>query len=349
MIRPCDTGTRCGTDEQGGKAGVEEVPYSSLSVIIATKNRAEELRTISLPSLAKQETRDFETIVWDASENDISQRVVEAFSTSHPEVALRYYKAPRSGLTAQRNDAVKEARGKIIFFIDDDSEVSPDGISALSDMFAKQDTLVGGCLPLDYWWPGKEGQSTRRTGSFGAWLLAAHSKIFYSSSRLSGVGPAAMPNRPGLTDFLSGCDMAFRKEIFRDHVFNERLQKYAGYALWEDQQFSRQLHLEGHCLSIAEKGRVTHRAAPGTRVEEPFNRGRVEAYNAAVIWKTTILPFARWSAVHFMWARIGFLGVVLLPCLSRPWQKTRWKRLIGYLTGLWVFLLEELRGIAPQL
>jgi hypothetical protein len=50
--------------------------------------------------------------------------------------------------------------------------------------------------------------------------------------------------------------MAFRREIFRDHRFNEKLQRYAGYALWEDQQFSRQLFLEGRTLSVAEKGHV---------------------------------------------------------------------------------------------
>ena len=38
-----------------------------ISVIIATKNRADALEKISLPSLAKQDFKDFEVIIWDAS------------------------------------------------------------------------------------------------------------------------------------------------------------------------------------------------------------------------------------------------------------------------------------------
>ena len=312
-----------------------------LSVIIPTKNRAEELRTISLPSLANQDTRDFEVIVWDASEDDASQRLVETFAANNQNLVIRYFKAPRPGNCAQRNDAVRQANGEILFFIDDDSEVSPDGIAALKEMFATQETLAGGCLPLDYWSSGMARQSIGKSDRLGARLSAAYGKLFYPSSRLSGIGPAFMPTQPGSTDFLSGCDMAFRREIFRDHRFNEKLQRYAGYALWEDQQFSRQLFLEGRTLSVAEKGHVIHRTALGTRVENPFNRGRVEGYNAAVIWRTTIFPYSRRSAIYFLWARIGFLGVVLFPCLRRPWQIARWKRLAGYLAGLFIFVIEE--------
>jgi glycosyltransferase involved in cell wall biosynthesis len=322
-----------------------EAPAPLLSVIIATKDRAEALRTISLPALAAQDSRDFDVIVWDASECDTSQQVVEAFMLANEDVNVRHYRAPRAGLPAQRNDAIKEALGDIIFFIDDDSEVSPDGVATLIDMFAKQQTLAGGCLPLEYWWPRKVGKSLRRAGSFGAFLLTAHARFFHPSTRLSGVAPASMPSTPGLTDFLPGCDMAFRKEIFRDHGFNERLQRFAGYALWEDQQFTRQLHLEGRILLVAEKGLVVHRAAVGERLQDPFNRGRIEGYNAAVIWRTTIFPFSRRSALHFLWARIGFLGVVLLPCLGRPWQSSRWKRLAGYLAGLGAFMLEEVQTL----
>ena len=231
-----------------------ETPAHALSAIIATKNRPEQLRSISLPSLAKQGTRAFETIVWDASEDDASRNIVDAFSLSHPDVLVRYFKAPRAGLPAQRNDAIKEALGDIVFFIDDDSEVSPDGIAALIDMFATHETLAGGCLPLEYWWPGKDREPSAKTSSFSARLLDVYGKIFYKSSRLSGVGPASMPTQPGLTDFLSGCDMAFRKDIFRENRFNERLQRFAGYALWEDQHFSRQLRLKGHVISSRTRG-----------------------------------------------------------------------------------------------
>jgi len=325
-----------------------ETPVPRLSVIIATRNRSEELRTISLPSLEKQDTRDFEVIVWDASEDNLSLRVVEEFAAFHRNLLMRYFRAPRAGSCAQRNDAVKEAAGEIVFFIDDDCEVSPEGIATLVDMFAHEDALVGGCLPLDNEWQISEGQALIGQGFLDACLSTAYNKVFYSSSQRSGIGPTSMPTKPGLTDFLSGCDMALRKDLFRDHAFDERLQRYAGYALWEDQQFSHRLRLEGHTMLVAEKGFVKHRPSPVKRLGNPFVRGRVEGYNAAVIWRTTVFPFSRWTVIPFLWARIGFLGIVLLPCFLRPWQKMRWKRAAGYLAGLWSFFLEEMQACAPR-
>jgi glycosyltransferase involved in cell wall biosynthesis len=323
-----------------------EAHAPGLSVIIPTRDRAEELRTISLPSLERQNTLDFEVIVWDASENCTSRRVVEEFAAFHPNLRIRYFRAPRPGSCAQRNDAVKEALSGIVFFIDDDCEVSPDGIATLIDTFAGRETLAGGCLPFENEQPISR-QAGIRSKRLGAWLSDAYGKLFYSSSHLSGIGPESMPSHPGPTDFLSGGDMALRKEVFSSYAFDERLQRYAGYALWEDQQLSRRLRLGGCVLLVAEKGFVRHRPSPMKRVPNPFNKGRVEGYNAAVIWRTTIFPFSRWSTLHFLWARIGFLGVVLLPCLGRPWQISRWKRVAGYLSGLGAFLLEEMQTLIP--
>ncbi|MDR3573731.1 MAG: glycosyltransferase [Anaerolineaceae bacterium] len=317
-----------------------------LSVIIATKNRAEELRTISLPSLEKQDTRDFEVIVWDASEDESSKRVVGMFADLHHDLFVRYFRAPRSGSCAQRNDAVMEAKSEIVFFIDDDCEVSPDGIATLIELFAHNKSLAGSCLPFVDERTISEGQSVIGAGRIGAWLSAVYSRVFYPSSRLSGIGIERLPTQPGVTDFLSAGDMALRKDIFRDHAFDERLQRYAGYALWEDQQFSRRLRLEGHTLLVADKGFVKHRPSPVKRLGNPFIRGKVEGYNAAVIWRTTIFPVSHWSLTPFLWARIGFLGIVLLPCFLRPWQVSRWKRTAGYLAGLCSFLREEMQACA---
>lgn len=328
-------------NEREGTLGLR-APY--LSVIIATKDRAEELRNISLPSIGKQDSRDFEVIVWDASEDDASQFIVAAFATAHPDLHCRYYKAPRAGLPAQRNDAVKEASGDIVFFIDDDSDVSPDGVTALSEMFIQHKEATGGCLPLQHWRAVGEGQSISKTERCRRLLLSAFAKAFHSSARRSGAFPIFFRKHPGTIDHLAGFDMAYRKTVFRDHCFDERLQRYGGYALFEDALFSHLLHREGHILSVADSGLVVHRPAPGQRVQNAFNKGRVDGYNAGIVWRTSVFPFAPWSVIHFLWARAGFMGVVLLPCLFRPWQKERWKRVAGYLAGLWTFMLEDIQG-----
>jgi hypothetical protein len=59
------------------------------------------------------------------------------------------------------------------------------------------------------------------------------------------------------------------------------------------------------------------------------------------VWIAGVFPYDRRSILPFIWARIGFLGVVLFPCLCKPWEAPRWKRAAGYLRGLWVFFWEE--------
>ncbi len=316
-----------------------------ISVIIATKDRANAMRTVSLASLAKQDTHDFEVIIWDASKGTESEQVVEAFAAANPERCIRYYKATRTGSSSQRNDAVEEAAGDIVFFIDDDSEVSPEGIGAIQQMFATQPDLAGGCLPLDYRWPGGDEKPPAKPQPVTAFLLKAYLRLFYPSMRVSGVYKSFLPKKPGPIEYLTGCDMAFKKSVFRQFRFDERLQRFGGYALLEDQLFSHQLKREGLSLAVAERGMVVHHAAMNGREGNPFNQGRMEAYNAAIVWKASILPYEPWTIAPFIWARIGFAIIILLPCIRRPWKATPWKRLAGYFAGLSVFAAELLQEV----
>jgi len=321
----------------------------NISVVIATKNREEQLRVVSLASLKRQhDAPPFEVIVWDASDNDQSRAVVEQFTAENPGISIRYCKAPRVGLARQRNDAVKEANGEIVFFIDDDSEVSPDGIRALSEMFAADDRIVGGCLPLDYNFPeGTKPANLRATGLWALFLKGCYG-LFEPSKKASGIFPPIAPSRRGSIFYLFGCDMAFRKEIFATHRFEERLQRFSNYALSDDLIFSRVLIQEGHELRVAKEGYVIHWPGSGGRLKSGFETGRVEGFNAGLIWLILALPGSRWTVFPFIWARMGCFCAVLLPCLRWPWQINRWGRVGGYITGLWIFFWEEFFGLTRR-
>jgi len=278
-------------------------------------------------------------LVWDASEDLVSEQVVQAFSSSVQYLNVRYFKAERPGLPAQRNDSIEYARGDIIFFIDDDSEVSTNGIRVLSEMFLEDKELDGGCLPLDYGWP-TSSNGLDRSGRFSKHVQMAHAYIFNWAFRLSGLQPT-MPITSGPVRFLSGCDMALRRSILLDYSFNERLQRFGGYALYEDQLLSRQLHLAGRKMRVANGGMVRHLAAVGNRSTNPCKQGQMEGYNASIVWKETASKISFLSIMAFLWARFGFFLVLFLPCLRWPWQPSRWQRLFGYLSGIWTFVFEE--------
>ena len=319
----------------------------SVSVIIATRNREDQLGSISLPSLARQQGASlFEVVVWDASDNGKSRKLAEAFAAEHPGIVVRCFKAPRVGLARQRNDAVKEANGDVVFFIDDDSEVSPDGIRALGEMFSADDRVAGGCLPLDYNFPpGTKPAILKVTGSWG-WLVRAYYRVFEPAKKASGYYPPIPPGRSGSIGYLFGCDMAFRKEIFATHRFEERLHRFSNYVFCDDLIFSRVLTQEGRDLRVAKEGYVIHRAASGGRLEVGFDTGRVEGYSAGLVWLVSAFPWSRGSVFPFVWARTGVFCAALLSCLLRPWQLNRWGRVAGYLSGLWIFFREEFVGPA---
>ena len=116
-----------------------------ITVIIATKNRAKAVAEISFPSLLTQTFRNFEVIIWDASTDSAAESVCSGYLHCFEKIGVpfRYYQAPRSGLAAQRNDAVKRAKGEIIAFFDDDSELSNNAIEVIHQNFISNQTLRG--------------------------------------------------------------------------------------------------------------------------------------------------------------------------------------------------------------
>ncbi len=319
----------------------------AVSVIIVTKNRDVSLKTVSLPSLARQVFKDFEVIVWDASPGEESREVVGAFAAATPGVSVRYAKALRAGIASQRNDSVETARGEIVFFIDDDSEVSPDGLGSLIEMFSDDPALAGGCLPLDYRWPEESGE-TAPPGVLYSFLVKRYWRLFIGQEeggrfiRSYGAGPSRFPKEEGPIDHLWGCDMAFRRRAIEGRRFEERLQRYTGTAIEEDDLFSHLLYREGFKMRIAKRGLVIHRAAPGNRFGSPFNDSRVHAYNSALFWRKGVFPFNRGSLFSFLWVRAGVFGFMLLRAAHRPWQRERWQIVSGYARGFAAFLIHDM-------
>lgn len=242
-----------------------------LSVIIATLNRSEAVADISLPSLLTQDTSDFEILIWDASGDDITKKIVSSYTRdfSLRGIELRYFQAPRKGLTSQRNDAVRKARGDIVFFIDDDSEVSPSGISAITAAFNQYRKLKGAGLPLATVSPA---QRPDNKNSPRLLLSAAKKALWREKSGLRKIKNSTRnlllgADTPGIAEWLSGGAMAFHKSVFDELKFDERLERFGGYALGEDADFSHRVLLRfREALLILPGGTVTHHAIPGGRL-----------------------------------------------------------------------------------
>ena len=99
---------------------VEGLP---LSVVISTFNRSEMLRA-ALDSLGRQslDKNIFEIVVVDDGSTDETRKTVESFTGTLP---LRYFYQNNAGLASARNHGLFAARGKIVYFLDDDDLTGP--------------------------------------------------------------------------------------------------------------------------------------------------------------------------------------------------------------------------------
>ena len=95
-----------------------------LSVIICTYNRAKYigplLKSIAANDLAKEE---YEILLVDNNCTDNTREICESYSAKNPDVQFRYTIEPEQGLSAAKNRGIKEAKGDILVFIDDDALV----------------------------------------------------------------------------------------------------------------------------------------------------------------------------------------------------------------------------------
>ena len=95
-----------------------------LTVIICTYNRAKYignlLESIAANDLSKDE---YEILLVDNNCTDNTNEICKAFAKAHEDVQFRYVVEPEQGLSAARNKGIKEAKGDLIVYVDDDALV----------------------------------------------------------------------------------------------------------------------------------------------------------------------------------------------------------------------------------
>ncbi len=284
-----------------------------LSVVICTKDRPGELATC-LDSLATQRRLPLEVLVVDASATPPTE-VVDGFRR-RVSCAVELIRA-EPGLPRQRNIGIRAARGDVVMFFDDDVVLEPDYLEELARVYDRDTTRaiggVGGAQVPD---PTPRESAARR--AFARLFLLAG----YGSGRLKRSGCAEYALSPAVemeVDFLSGCNMSFRREVFADELFDERL---SGYAIGEDLQFSYRVSRRWK-LVVTPRARVEHRHTGGGRPRA----GRLEEMRVInrflFVRDVVAMGGAAWPA--YAWAELG----ILIQTLHHPGNG----RLPGYLRG----------------
>lgn len=230
-----------------------------LAVIIATKNRSDAIERYALPSLERSAFRDFVCVIWDASIDEKTRDIVNGRAWNF---TADYNKAPRAGLTSQRNDAVRYTLNnysdvRYILFIDDDSELFNDTLLGLIESFQKENISIVNLVS------SSPNELNIKTKSNNLLRFRHHGATDF----LYNYG--AFNEENGIpVDWASGAGMAFKADIFRSekYFFPESFQRFGGYALGEDFALTYFLCKKKHAVIInSVKGSFIHWVVPGGR------------------------------------------------------------------------------------
>jgi glycosyltransferase involved in cell wall biosynthesis len=105
----------------------------NVTVVVCTYNRCQTLAQAldSVASSVLPDSVDWELLVVDNNSPDQTRAVVEEVSCRYPG-RFRYVFEPKQGLSNARNSGIREARGEIIVFTDDDVTVEPSWLQNLT-------------------------------------------------------------------------------------------------------------------------------------------------------------------------------------------------------------------------
>ncbi len=139
---------------------------AEISVIVATYNRCESIKD-TLDSLLCQESDgsfNYEVIVVDNNSSDKTKDTIESYY-SRFNGRLKYLFEPKQGKSYALNKGIKEAKGEIVVFTDDDAIVDKQWLKNVKMVFENQDYIgVGGKTSLK--WPLREPDWFLKKGKY---------------------------------------------------------------------------------------------------------------------------------------------------------------------------------------
>jgi glycosyltransferase involved in cell wall biosynthesis len=237
-----------------------------ISVLVCTYNRCKTLR-VAIESIAVQslpESLKWEIVVVDNNSCDQTRQVVESLQHLHPD-RIRYVFEPQQGISHARNTGIREARGEILVYIDDDETANTDWLQNLTANLRSGE------------WAGAGGRIIPQLSfSLPGWL---------SMKSWFAIGPLVAFDRGmearQLNESPFSANMAFRKEVFeRFGGFRTDLGRIGKSMISnEDTEFGRRIVAAGLRLRY-EPSAVTYHPVEANRLKKQyflewwFNKGR---------------------------------------------------------------------------
>jgi glycosyltransferase involved in cell wall biosynthesis len=241
-----------------------------VTVILCTHNRCQSLAT-ALESVAASElpsSIEWDVLVVDNNSQDQTREVVEAFCRRYSG-RFRYLFEPQSGKSYALNSGVREARGEILAFMDDDVIVEPTWLHNLTTNLQDGEWVGAGgrILPKEPFAPPR-------------WLALDGRCNMGGTLALFELGDT--PGKLRLAPY--GTNMAFRKTVFEKYRgFRTDLGPSPGSEIRnEDTEFGRRVMEAGEQLRYEPSAVVYHEVAQHRLRKRYFLQWRFD-YGRALI------------------------------------------------------------------
>ncbi len=208
---------------------VDNVEFPEISVILATKGDKTGFLKNCLDSLKRQKFRNFEIVV-------VSKSFPKQLEGLFENGRIRFLEEKGSTLGAARNLGVKNAKGNLVSFIDDDAEASEDWLDNISLTFSRFPSLC--CLGGPHFTPRVESQKSPLRFVEGLFFEGNSQKIYFDKSAIGKI---------------AGCNVTYKKSVFLEMgCLNENLRTC------EDWEFNRRLMEKGCSLRFDPAVQVMH-------------------------------------------------------------------------------------------
>jgi glycosyltransferase involved in cell wall biosynthesis len=120
-----------------------------ISIIICTYNREKYIYNI-LQSLAQNDLSSdlFEIVLINNNCTDQTKEKCIAFQKEYPHINFRYFIETKQGLSYARNRGIREAKGDLLIYVDDDALVNKEFLSSYFELFNKEPNVWAAGGPI---------------------------------------------------------------------------------------------------------------------------------------------------------------------------------------------------------
>lgn len=289
-----------------------------LAIIVATRNRAKELRNL-LTNIGRQSHLPNRIIIVDSSEVG-DEKLVGEF----PRLSIAYFRYSLASASRQRNFGLTKIGPEIqvVGFLDDDSLLEPDSLRIVLEYLARSSSTLAGVSLNMVNHPMLAFELLKHTG------LAERLGIY--SRRGGMVLPSGFQTMIGRVreethvQWLPSCAVFWKTSILEEYRFDEW---YSDYSYLEDLDLSYRIGKKYDLVVIAEAG-YQHLPSPAGRIGG-FRFGKKEVLNRVYfVRKNPELSVAKCFLA--LGARAGLSFVMFLRC----GDPTFLQRILGNFVGI---------------